>query len=97
MNIQAMLLPHKHVRFASSLLAVAGYIRSFLSEPRSIDELWTLISSDNEEKLIKPGFTQLILAVDILFALQVAESTPDGRIYTSKNHLDLAGHSKAKD
>ncbi|OTA19220.1 hypothetical protein Xbed_02617 [Xenorhabdus beddingii] len=80
-----MLLPHKHIRFANSLIAIAGYIRRFLDEPRSLDELWVLVNEDHDYALIKPSFTQLILAVDILFAIQIAESNPDGHIFISPN------------
>ena len=40
MNTQTMLLPHKHIRFSNSLVAIAGYIRTIIDEPISIDELW---------------------------------------------------------
>ena len=75
-----MLLPHKHVRFGSSLIAIAGFARDFLHEPRSIDELWALLDSDVRKNLINPTFTQLVLAIDILFSIGVAKSAADGRI-----------------
>lgn len=75
-----MLLPHKHVRFGSSLIAIAGFARDFLHEPRSIDELWAMLDSDERKNLINPTFTQLVLAVDILFSIGVAASAADGRI-----------------
>lgn len=43
MNIQTMLLPHKHIRFSNSLVAIAGYIRTIIDEPISVDELWSKI------------------------------------------------------
>lgn len=91
-----MLLPHKHVRFGSSLLAIAGYARKLLNEPRSIDELWSLMDSDKQNNLIHTNFTQLVLAVDVLFSIGEATSTEDGRIAltrrdaTSKNILSEA-------
>lgn len=80
MNIQTMILPNKHIRFASSLVAIAGYVKTFLNEPRNIDELWALINNDNSS-IFYPTFTQLILAIDLLFAIKVAESDSDGRVY----------------
>lgn len=81
MNIQIMLLPHKHVQFSASLLAVAGFVREFLSEPCTLDELWEVIDNRRESSPIKPSFTQMILAVDILFAIKQAQSDEDGRIF----------------
>jgi hypothetical protein len=83
MNIQAALLPHKHVKFSASLIAVAGYVRGYLSEPRTVDELWSLIESNKQHTKIKPTFTQLVLAVDILFAIQQVTANSDGRIISS--------------
>lgn len=80
MNIQTMLLPHKHVRFSSSLLAIAGYVRELLSEPHTLDEIWTILESKRSHSPIKPSFTQLILAVDLLFAIRQAQSDAEGRI-----------------
>lgn len=80
MNIQTMLLPHKHVRFGSSLIAIAGYLRELLYEPRTLDEVWAMIESNRTQYPIKPTFTQLVLAVDILFAIKQASSGPDGRV-----------------
>ncbi|MEQ5803574.1 ABC-three component system middle component 6 [Halomonas sp. H10-9-1] len=95
MKIQTMLLPHKHVRFSSSLVAIAGYIRGYLVEPKSVDELWAVMSSDRNGSMIKPSFTQLVLAVDVLFAIQVAEATPDGRVYVA-DHSRVSMKSEDK-
>lgn len=75
-----MILPHKHVRFASSLIAIAGFIRSHLHEPRTLDELWALVDKERNFEHIRPTFTQLVLAVDILFAIQQATSDSEGRV-----------------
>ncbi|XOF33102.1 MAG: ABC-three component system middle component 6 [Candidatus Electrothrix sp. YB6] len=73
MNIQMILAPHKHVRFCDSLVGLAGFLRGLLSQPRTLDELWSLIDRDNSGWLSRPPFEHLILAVDILFALQQIE------------------------
>lgn len=81
MNIQTMLLPHKHVRFGSSLIAIAGSLRQHLQEPRTLDELWALIASEEKSTAIRPTFTQVVLAVDILFSIRQAITSADGRIF----------------
>nr|VFK60045.1 MAG: hypothetical protein BECKTUN1418F_GA0071002_11973 [Candidatus Kentron sp. TUN]VFK69351.1 MAG: hypothetical protein BECKTUN1418E_GA0071001_11943 [Candidatus Kentron sp. TUN] len=80
MNIQAALLPHKHVRFGDSIIALAGRIRSILAEPRTIDELWSDITRSSAPWPAKPSFTHLVLAVDVLFAIGQIEATPGERI-----------------
>ena len=79
MNIQTALLPHKHVRFSESLIGLAGYIRSRLTEPRTLDELWAMLESDTTDWPSRPSFTQIILAVDVLFSIGQAQSAPGGR------------------
>jgi hypothetical protein len=69
MIIQNALLPHKHVRFCDSILALAGYLRQLLVEPRTIDELWTLVDRDNSGWPARPSFSHIVLAVDVLFAI----------------------------
>ncbi len=73
MNIQTILTPHKHVRFCDSLVGLAGFLRTLLDQPRTLDELWSLVDRDNSGWLSRPPFEHLILAVDILFALQQIE------------------------
>lgn len=80
MNIQTALLPHKHVRFCDSILALAGFLRQFLEEPRTIDELWSLIDRDNSGWPVRPTFTHLVLAVNILFAIGQVEEMSNGRV-----------------
>lgn len=79
MKIQTMILPNKHIRFANSLVAIAGYVKNYLNEPRNVDELWALVNSDSN--IISPTFTQLILAIDLLFAIKVVNSDFEGRIH----------------
>lgn len=83
MKIQTALLPHKHVKFSASLIAMAGHVRGYLSEPRTIDELWSVVDSANKSSTIKLTFTHLVLAVNILFAIQQVTANSDGRIFIS--------------
>ncbi|WP_145526433.1 ABC-three component system middle component 6 [Yersinia rohdei] len=80
MNIQTMLLPHKHIRFSNSLVAIAGYIRTIIEEPLSIDELWLKVEQKKATELIKPSFTQFIFAIDILFCIKQIVVDEEGRI-----------------
>ena len=81
MIIQTALLPHKHVQFSESTLAIAGRIRQLVAEPRSVDELWSLINHNAEDWPRSPSFTQMVLAIDVLFAIKQIAATPDGRVY----------------
>jgi hypothetical protein len=80
MTSRSALLPHKHVRFCDSLLALAGYVRTLLNQPRTIDELWTLMGSADAHWPTHPTFNQLMLAVDVLFALSELQMLSDGRL-----------------
>lgn len=87
MNIQTALLPHKHIRFCESVVAIAGFIRTLLAEPRTIDELWLLLDKKHSGWPGNPPFEYLVYAVDLLFALrQIDMLDHDDRIYlrTSK-------------
>jgi hypothetical protein len=80
MNIPTALLPHKHVRFSESIVGVAGLVRRQLEQPRTIDELWAIVESEGSLWPTQPSFTQLILAVDLLFAIKQVRGAPDGRV-----------------
>jgi hypothetical protein len=80
MNIQTALLPHKHTTFSQSLLGTAGLIRSLLVEPRSIDELWSVIRTDAGNWPAKPSFTEVLLAIDVLFSIGEVAAARDGRV-----------------
>ncbi|WP_418655129.1 ABC-three component system middle component 6 [Acinetobacter ursingii] len=69
MTILTSFMPNKHILFSNSLLAVAGLLRSKLAvRSLTIDELWLTIKHDNS--IIKPDFTEVILAINILYAIQ---------------------------
>jgi hypothetical protein len=80
MNIRTALIPHKHVRFCDSIIALSGYIRSFLSEPHTVDEIWALIDSDSSKWNSNPSFTQVLLAIDVLYAINEIKLVGDARI-----------------
>lgn len=86
MKIHTALLPHKHVRFAGSLIGIAGYVRKFISSsPISIDGLWATIQVDEEfNSIFYLDFTQLIYALDILICIQDITVDDNGLIYKSE-------------
>lgn len=67
------LVPHKHVRFCESLLGLAGYVRTLLTAPMTLDNLHSFLNSSQSTWLIKPNFTEVVLAVDILMCLKQVE------------------------
>lgn len=86
MSIQTVILPHKHVRFCDSIIGLAGFLRHLLEEPRTIDELWALLDRENSGWPVRPTFTNLVLAVDILFAIGEAKEAPNGRVRLVMSH-----------
>lgn len=87
MSIQNALLPHKHVRFCDSVLALSGYLRQLLVEPRTIDELWTLVDRDNSGWPARPSFNHVVLAIDVLFAIGQVRAGQDGRVQAVANRV----------
>lgn len=80
MKIQNALVPHKHVRFSSSLIGMAGYIRQFTNQPTSVDGLWAKVEADNNS-LFQLNFTQFIFSIDILLFLGIIFIDENGIIY----------------
>jgi hypothetical protein len=80
MNIQLAILPHKHVRFSESIIALAGLVRRLLIEPRSLDEIEVLVRVEQSRWPYAPSFTEIVLAVDVLFAIGQVRGLPQGRI-----------------
>lgn len=81
MNILTALLPHKHTLFSESLIGIAGFLNSILPvNSLTIDELWTLVEINQKEYPSNVNFEQMILATDILFAINIINLLPDGRI-----------------
>lgn len=84
MNVQTMLVPHKHLRFSGSLIAVAGFVRKHISGTVSVDNLWAKVESASINWPSKLSFTQFVYALDILFTLGVITSTDKAEIMISK-------------
>jgi hypothetical protein len=45
-----------------------------------VDELWTLIDQKFVEWPSRPSFTDIMLAVDVLFAIKQVQAVPEGRV-----------------
>lgn len=60
-----MILPTKHIRPESSLLAVGGVILNHLSSPTTVSGLWERARQDPSVQV----FERFVLALDLLFIL----------------------------
>lgn len=88
MSIQNALLPHKHVRFCDSVIALSGYLRQLLTEPRTIEELWTLVDRDQSDWPVRPNFNHVVLALDVLYAIKQVKLSQDGRVQVITQYED---------
>ena len=76
-----MIFPQKHISFYESILGLSSYILfKIKTKPHSIDALWgTFCRSENTIKFpAKHSFDNLILAIDMLFALNKIKITDKG-------------------
>lgn len=80
MNIQSALIPNKHTRFSDAIVTLAGRIKGLLDQPRSVDELWSIVSSRSAGWGGGVTFTHLVLAIDTLFAIRQIEIVANARI-----------------
>ncbi len=84
MNIQAQLLPHKHIRFCESLIGLAGHIRQLLKNPQTVDDLYLILTSNKSNWLYKPTFEQIVSSIVILFAI--------GQVIEKDNKLQVVNY-----
>lgn len=70
------------------MLALAGYVRQLVVEPRTVDELWALLDRDNSGWPTRPNFSHLVLAIDILYAIGQIRASQDGRVQVVANETD---------
>ncbi|MDP1596913.1 MAG: hypothetical protein Q8L70_08650 [Methylotenera sp.] len=75
-----MVFPDKHIRFSESLLGLGSFVLASLNTSSHIDNLWQeLKKTQNHDGLFSThNFENLVLAVDILFALGLLKMTPGG-------------------
>lgn len=79
------LIPNKHVRFAGSIIGIAGYVRQFVDCKSSVDGLWAKIEADNNETF-QIDFTQFMYALDVLLIIQEIIIDEDGAIIKVTNN-----------
>ncbi|MDR1686696.1 MAG: hypothetical protein LBR82_09755 [Desulfovibrio sp.] len=79
MDIQATLLPNKHVPLRESVLALAGHIRTLPAKPRTLDELWAELNRDASPRPGRPSLDDVVYALDVLFALKQVTLLDDDR------------------
>ena len=82
MSTRSALAPDKHVRFADSTLALAGWVRSQVDTPKTIDELWTLARrrERGQSWTRRARFEDVATAVVVLFALGEVKEAGDDRV-----------------
>jgi len=77
-----MVLPDKHIRFSESLLGLGALVLESLDVPKSIDALWDELHSwmGSDEFPARHSFDNLVLTVDILFAIRAIAPDRNGRL-----------------
>lgn len=84
--------PAKHVRFDQSLLYIAGLAKQKLgAKPANIDKLFSILEKEfvlNNKK--PPSFKEVILAIDILCAINQVRISQDGNIELIQENLENA-------
>lgn len=79
-TLRLAVAPHDHTRFCDSAVALAGRIRSMLSEPRTLDEIHALLRRPDAAWPGEPTLAQIALAATLLHAIRAAEAVGDDRI-----------------
>ena len=64
-------MPDKHIQIGESLLGLSSHVIELLTLPQTIDELWASFRElmDHGGYPAEHSFENLVLAVDVLFAL----------------------------
>jgi len=85
-----MLLPDKHIGFAESLIGLGAFILEDLSRPLDIDTLWRNFEKVRGNQFPAfHSFDNMILAVDMLFAIGAINLLADGQIIRSNLEQEL--------
>jgi hypothetical protein len=76
-----MLLPDKHISFAESLLGLGAFVLENIRVPQDIDALWRAFEKVRDRQFpAHHGFDNLVLAVDMLYAMGALEMAQDGKL-----------------
>lgn len=80
-HLELAVAPHEHIRFADSLLGLAGYVRTLLADaPRTLDELLAQLERPDSPWPSRPGMGELSLAVTLLYAIGAARQVEGDRV-----------------
>lgn len=75
-----MFLPEKHISMSQSILGFGGIILNTLSEPQTIDMLWSKVESDFKLKKYH-SFNNLVLTVNFLYMLNLISIDNKNKIF----------------
>jgi hypothetical protein len=82
-----MLLPDKHIGFAESLIGLGSFVLENLASPRDVDALWKCFEKvRGHEFPAFHSFDNLVLTVDMLFAIGAVELRDDGKLV--RRHME---------
>jgi hypothetical protein len=82
-----MILPDKHISFAESLLGLSTFVLENLIEPKTIDVLWQNFEMVRlKEYWAYHSFDNMVLTVNMLYALGMVEIFSDGTLKLVKKH-----------
>lgn len=86
-----MVLPEKHIGFSESLLGLGSFILEMLFKPKNIDSLWQdLKTTQNLDNMFTShNFENLVLSVDILFAIGLIAINDNGNLIKTPPENDL--------
>lgn len=85
-----MLLPDKHIGFAESLIGLGSFILDDLRNAKDVDTLWK--SFEKVRGNVFPAyhsFDNLVLAVDVLFAMGAIELQSNGKLMRCRGESKL--------
>jgi len=77
-------MPKKHITISESLLGLGSIIIELLVKPMTVDDCWDIIRDKYIGKGIisnKHTFDSLILALDLLYAINIIEMNGKGELY----------------
>lgn len=76
-----MLLPDKHISFAESLIGLGSFILNDLGHAKDIDTLWKSFEKSRGHAFpAYHSFDNLVLAVDVLFAIGAIKLQSNGKL-----------------
>lgn len=77
-----MLLPDKHIKLSESLLGLGSFLLGILRQPRTVDDVWSEYRKARENGFYPAHhtFENVVLALDVLFAIKAIDVTDNGLI-----------------